>query len=101
MKNIKGHKTELEGITKKIYSLNTQKEIAIKSGYYFMIFNKNDVPFFYELDLVDYQVKKDNVTYDVYEANCWETAQKVDELMGNDFIGYDIDEYKIECDIKI
>ncbi len=98
---MKDYKNEYVEITKRIYELNSRKEIALKSGYCFMIFNKSDIPFFNELDLVGYQVKKDNKVYDVYEANCWETAQKVDELMGNDFEGYDIDEYKINNNINL
>ncbi len=101
LKNIAEHKSKYVDLTKEIYELNSKKEIALKSGYYFMIFNKSDVPFFNELDLVSYQVQKDNKVYDVYEANCWETAQKVDEFMGNDFVGYDIDEYKINNNIDI
>lgn len=65
-----------------------------------MIFNKSDIPFFNELELVDYQVKKDNITYDVYEASEWECAKKVDALMENEFEGYEIDEYKIEKNIN-
>lgn len=101
LKNRKGHTFEGMELVKEIYEVNTRKEIALKSGYYFMIFNKSDIPFFNELELVNYQVKKDNITYDVYEANCWETAQKVDKLMGDDFIGYEIDEYKIERNFKL
>lgn len=57
LKNMKEHKDEYVETTKRFYELNSKKEIALKSGYYFMIFKKSDIPFFNELDLVDFRFR--------------------------------------------
>ncbi len=66
-----------------------------------MIFNKNDIPFFNELEKTNRVIRKDNIEYNLYSAPTWEVAQKVDALMGNDDLGFDIDDYAIDKDVKI
>ena len=82
-------------------AFNIEKEVAIKSGYYFMIFNEDEVPFFNELKKTNKIVSVNDEKYYLYEAPNLELAQKVDALMGNDELGYDIDEYLIDNKIKI
>lgn len=81
--------------------LSNEDKVALKSGYYFMIFEKEDIPFFDELKKTDRLVSKDNQEYHLYEAPNWEIAKKVDDLMGNENIGYDIDEYSVDNNINI
>ena len=79
------------------------KKIALKSGYYFMIFNENEVPFFNELEITDIMVSVDNIEYNLYQAKTWDMAKQIDALMDskNIGVGYDIDEYRIKKDIYL
>lgn len=79
------------------------KKIALKSGYYFMIFNENEVPFFNELEITDIMVSVDNIEYNLYQAKTWDMAKQIDALMDskNIGVGYDIDEYRIKKDITV
>ena len=79
------------------------KKIALKSGYYFMIFSENEVPFFNELEITDIMVSVDNIEYNLYQAKTWDMAKQIDALMDskNIGVGYDIDEYRIKKDITV
>lgn len=66
-----------------------------------MIFKKDDIPFFSELEKTNKIVRKDDIEYNVYTAPTWEIAQKVDDFMGNNDLGYDIDDYLVNKDINI
>ena len=66
-----------------------------------MIFEKDKVPFFDDLKKLDRQVEMDNNVYELYEASNWDTAQKVDDIMGNNNLGFDVDEYEINKNINI
>ena len=81
--------------------MDNKEMIALKSGYYFMIFEKDKVPFFIELEKTDKVILKDNQEYHLYTAPTWEVAQKIDAFMGEDNLGYDIDEYLVNKDINI
>lgn len=81
--------------------MNNEEMIALKSGYYFMIFKKDSIPFFDELEKTNKVILKDNKKYNLYTAPTWDVAQKVDAFMGNDNLGYDIDEFLFDKDIKI
>lgn len=87
-------------ITKKYYS-NKNDLIALKSGYFFMIFKKDDIPFFSELEKTNKVVRKDDIEYSVYSAPTWEIAQKVDNLISNSNLVYEIDDYLVNKNIKI
>lgn len=76
-------------------------KIALKSGYYFMIFEKEDIPFFHELEKTNKLISKDNQEYYLYEAPNWDIAKKVDAFIGNENLGYNIDEYSIDNNINI
>lgn len=78
-----------------------KEQIALKSGYYFNTYNKDDIPFFNELEKTNKQILKDNITYDVYQAPTWEVAQKVDAFMDKDGLGYDLDEYQVNNNLNI
>ena len=70
---------------------NTE-QVAIKSGYYFDIFNKQNVP--NNLRMVSYKVKLDGIIYDLYEGTTLEQERMIDSMFG-DNMGYAIDDYKI------
>lgn len=80
-----------------------EEKVALKSGYYLMIFNKNDIPFFDKLIKSDITISKDNITYFLYQAPNPNIAEKVDNLMDstNSGIGFYIDDYIIENNITI
>lgn len=81
--------------------MNNKEMIALKSGYYFMIFEKDSIPFFNELEKTNKVILKDDIKYNLYTAPTWDVVQKVDAFMGNDNLGYDIDEFLLDKDIKI
>ena len=78
-------------------------KVALKSGYYFMVFDKEEIPFFDELEKTNQIIEKDNQEYNLYRAPTWELAQKVDALMDSENIGigYSIDDYLKEEKINI
>ena len=75
-------------------------KVAIKSGYYFMIFDKDEVPFLNKLTKTNRQIEFDDWIYDLYDAPNWNLAKQVDALMDskNMGVGYDIDDYEIRKD---
>lgn len=77
------------------------KKIALKSGYYFMVYDKKEIPFFDALVKEDIQVNFNNEILDIYEAPTWALAQQVDAFMGNSELGYCIDDYIINNNINI
>ncbi|MDD2409754.1 MAG: hypothetical protein PHD03_03440 [Bacilli bacterium] len=78
-----------------------ERKIVLKSGYYGMIFKRDDIPFFNDLEKTNKIVLIEDKEYSVYEAPDWNIAQKVDAFMGNDELGFDIDDHLIKDDIKI
>lgn len=48
--------------------------IALRSGYYFMIFDIDDVPFWEQLVNTNKRVSLDGVECDLYEAPTWDIA---------------------------
>lgn len=73
---------------------NNDSKIAVKSGYYFLLFNANEIPYLDRLEKKDYQVKYEDIVYDIYDARTWEDTQLINDLFG-DRMGFDIDDYKI------
>ena len=53
-----------------------EDKIALKSGYYFMIFKRDDIPFFDELEKTTQSVLYNDTEYRIYEAPNWEAAKK-------------------------
>ena len=70
-----------------------EEKIAIKSGYYFKIFDKDEVSI--ELEKTDIKVKYNDSIYNIYRATTLEDERKVDELFGNDMGNY-IDDYEVK-----
>ncbi len=66
-----------------------------------MIFEKDEIPFFSELEKTNRVVFKDNEEYYLYDALTWELAKKVDALMDNKGLGFDIDDYIVDKNINI
>lgn len=89
------------GTTLKYLKRKDDELVALKSGLYFMIFKRDDIPFFDELNKTNHVICKDNKEYYLYDAPTWEIAKKVDAFMGNEWLGYDIDEYTVEKNINV
>lgn len=71
----------------------SKDRVAVKSGYYFEIFNKNEIPD----TLAKYFNKKvelDNVVYDLYHGTSLEDEKIIDNMFG-DRMGYSINEHEI------
>lgn len=66
-----------------------------------MVLDKDNIPFFNDLENTNKKVKLNGNIYDLYSAPTWELSQRVDSLMENDSLGYDIDDYLIDEDISI
>ena len=88
---------ELKDLDKAIKNID---KVAIKSGYYFMIFDKAEVPFLNSLIKTNRQVEFDDWIYNLYDAPNWDLAKQVDALMDskNMDVGYEIDNYEIRKD---
>ena len=72
----------------------SKNKVAVKSGYYFEIFDKNDIPD----TLVKYNDKRvqlEDVVYDLYHGTSIEDEKKINEIFGNR-MGYYIDDYIIK-----
>lgn len=99
--NIAGHST-IETTMKYYKKFNENEMIALKSGMYFMLFKKEEIPFFDELNKTDRVVRKDDKEYYLYDAPTWEVAKKIDALMDDkDWLGYEIDEYSVDKNINV
>ncbi len=73
-------------------TISTDK-VAVKSGYYFWIFNKDEIPS--TLKKTRQKVKMDNIIYDLYQGTSLEDERKIDNMFG-DRMGIPIDDYIIE-----
>ena len=69
------------------------EKVALKSGYYFNIFDKDIVNA--DLEITDTRIKLNNQIYRIYRGKTFEDSQRIDDLFGND-MGYPISEYKYE-----
>ena len=72
-----------------------EEQVAIKSGYYFEIFRKSEIP----EGVVNSgrKVRLNNVTYDLYKGTSLEAERSIDNIFG-DRMGYDIDSHEIKED---
>ena len=68
------------------------EKIAVKSGYYFLLFDKNDVP--ETLQKSSIQVELEEKIYDLYTGSSLEDERKIDDMFG-DRMGYSISEHEI------
>lgn len=70
----------------------SKDRVAVKSGYYFEIFNINEIPD--TLAKYHKKVELNNVVYDLYHGTSLEDEKVIDKMFG-DRMGYSIDEYEI------
>lgn len=68
-------------------------KVAVKSGYYFEIFNKEEIPT--TLAKTKQKVKINNIQYDLYQGMSLDDERKIDDMFG-DRKGYSIDDYIVE-----
>lgn len=68
------------------------EQVAVKSGYYFEIFDKKDLPD--ELKKANYKVELNGVIFDLYEGNTLEQERLIDSMF-RDNMGHFIDDHKI------
>lgn len=70
----------------------SKDRVAVKSGYYFEIFDKSKIPS--TLKKYHRKVELDNVVYDLYHGTSLEDEKVIDNMFG-DRMGYSIDEHEI------
>ena len=69
------------------------EKVAVKSGYYFEIFSRNEIP--KTLEKSSKKVSLNSKEYDLYRGTSLEDERKIDLLFG-DRMGYDIDEHIVD-----
>lgn len=67
--------------------------VAVKSGYYFELFDKDEIPS--TLEKMKQKVKVNNTKYDLYQGTNLEDERKIDTMFG-DKMEYSIDDYIVE-----
>ena len=67
--------------------------VAVKSGYYFELFDKDEIPS--TLEKMKQKVKVNNIKYDLYQGTSLEDERKIDTMFG-DKMGYSIYDYIVE-----
>ena len=72
---------------------NFNNKVAVKSGYYFELFDKDEIPS--TLEKMKQKVKVNNTKYDLYQGTNLEDERKIDTMFG-DKMGYSIDDYIVE-----
>lgn len=68
------------------------EKIAVKSGYYFLLFDKKDIP--ETLKKSNIQVELGEKIYDLYTGTTLEDEKRIDEMFG-DRMGYSISEHEV------
>lgn len=71
----------------------SRDKVAIKSGYYFEIFDKTVLPTTLAKDST--KVELDNIVYDLYHGTSIEDERIIDNMFG-DRMGYSIDEHTVK-----
>lgn len=67
-------------------------KVAVKSGYYFLLFNKDEIP--ETLKKSNIKVGLEEKIYDLYTGTSLEDERKIDDMFGNR-MGYSISEHEI------
>lgn len=67
--------------------------VAVKSGYYFELFSKNEIPI--TLEKYNKKVKLNDIIYDLYHATNLEDEKTIDNMFGNR-MGHSIDEHIVK-----
>lgn len=73
--------------------INLSGKVAVKSGYYFKVFDKDKV--YADLRITNTKVKYNNQIYRIYDGQTLEDVKRIDELFGDD-MGYFIDDYEVK-----
>jgi hypothetical protein len=68
----------------------SKDRVAVKSGYYFEIFSRDEIPA--TLEKYNKKVELNNVIYDLYHGTSLEDEKLIDNMFG-DRMGYSIDEH--------
>lgn len=71
----------------------SKNKVAVKSGYYFEIFDKEQIPT--TLAKYNKKVELNNIIYDLYQGTSVEDEKVIDNMFG-DRMGYSIGEHTIE-----
>lgn len=71
----------------------SENKVAVKSGYYFEIFNKDEIPS--TLEKNNKKVKLNDIEYDLYCGTSLEDERKIDKMFG-DRMGYSINKHIVE-----
>lgn len=71
----------------------SKNKLAVKSGYYFEIFDKDQIP--NTLAKYNKRVELNNVIYDLYHGTSLEDEKAIDNMFG-DRMGHSIDEHTVE-----
>lgn len=71
----------------------SKNKLAVKSGYYFEIFDKDQIP--NTLAKYNKRVGLNNVIYDLYHGTSLEDEKAIDNMFG-DRMGHSIDEHTVE-----
>lgn len=75
--------------------MEKSEKVAVKSGYYFEVFKKDEIP--NTLKKSDIKVKINNKILDLYEGTNLEDERAIDEMFGHK-MGYSINEYQVEIE---
>lgn len=83
---------------KNLNRTNLEDIVAVKSGYYFELFSKDEIPI--TLEKYNKKVKLNNIIYDLYHATNLEDEKTIDDMFENR-IGISIDEhiFKPKCQL--
>lgn len=68
-------------------------KVAVKSGYYFLLFNKNEIPETFRKSNI--KVKLEEEIYDLYKGTSLEDERKIDAMFG-DRMGFPISEHELK-----
>lgn len=73
--------------------MEKNEKVAVKSGYYFEVFKKDEIP--NTLKKSNKKVKINNKIFDLYEGTSLDDERAIDEMFGEK-IGYSISEHQVE-----
>lgn len=86
-------KNKKERRKKNLSRIISENKVAVKSGYYFEIFDKSEIPS--TLSNYGKKVELRSVIYDLYQGTSMEDEKLINSMFG-DRMGYSIDEHIIK-----
>lgn len=78
-----------------------REKIALKSGDYFTLIEKGQVPYFDKLEKLNKVISKDNKEYFIYESPTSELDKEINKLINNDNLWDEIENYSLDEKINI